>query len=432
MSQAVKCLVLSAFGLFLIAVPLAQAPSPTDGQSDRPSQAEIAATFRASVDLVTTDVIVRDSRGQFVSDLDVEDFEVLEDGVLQEIASLVLIHGGRAFNMQAPLAAPVQEGIILPTARPVNDVAGRIFVFFIDDLHFTFRDTARVRDLLKRMRKNLVHEGDMFGILSTGPSSLSVQLTYNLKVLDDAIERIAGDGLSPADIMLQQEGPNGPQELRYRAHVAFKTAYDLVRNLESVKDRRKALLYVSSGYDFNPFELTRLGKEREMMKNYLDDDFGNGIYNPFEEDNFRGRRDPGMQGRQFADTDLAMELVELTRAANRANATMYTIDPRGLTAGMDIDSEIEMADWNVYVRKTQDSLRTLAQLTGGIAIVNTNNFDDAFARIDAETSDYYVLGYYSTNPDPLRRTRQLKVNVNREDMDVRSRTSYSIALPDRQ
>ena len=91
-----------------------------------------------------------------------------------------------------------------------------------------------------------------------------------------------------------------------------------------------------------------------------------------------------------------------------------------------------MADWNVYVRKTQNSLRTLAQLTGGIAVVNTNNFNDAFARIDAETSDYYVLGYYSTNPDPLRRTRQLEVNVNREDMDVRSRTSYSIALPDRQ
>ena len=132
------------------------------------------------------------------------------------------------------------------------------------------------------MRKNLVHEGDMFGIVSTGPSSLSVQLTYNLKVLDDAIERIAGDGLRPADIMLQQEGPNGPQELRYRAHVAFKTAYDLVTNLETVRDRRKALLYMSSGYDFNPFELTRVGKERERLRNYLDDDYGNGIYNPFQ------------------------------------------------------------------------------------------------------------------------------------------------------
>ena len=39
------------------------------------------------------------------------------------------------------------------------------------------------------------------------------------------------------------------------------------------------------------------------------------------------------QGNEFADADLASELGELTRAANRANATIYTIDPRGLVGG---------------------------------------------------------------------------------------------------
>jgi VWFA-related protein len=319
----------------------------------------------------------------------------------------------------------------------MNDAAGRIFLFFVDDLHLTFRDTARTRDIFKRMSKNLLHEGDMFGVVTTGPSSLSIQLTYDRKVLDEAISRITGDGLKPSDILNQAAGPNGPQELRYRAHVAFKTAYELMRNLEKVHNRRKAVIYVSSGYNFNPFEVTRMRKDRERFGNtgQFDDPSGGSNSDP----NFGGgsshlnpfgnSRDPG-QGSQFADTDLYIELAELTRAANRANATMYTIDPRGLVAGADIDEDIEPYDWDVYVRKTQDSLRTLAELTGGIAVVNQNDFDKAIQRIDSETSDYYVLGYYSSNPDPLRRNRRIEVKANRDGADVWSRTSYSLPSPE--
>ena len=45
--------------------------------------------------------------------------------------------------------------------------------------------------------------------------------------------------------------------MRYRAHVAFSTAYDILKNLEQVHNRRKAFIYVSNGYDFNPFQKTR-------------------------------------------------------------------------------------------------------------------------------------------------------------------------------
>ena len=97
---------------------------------------------------------------------------------------------------------------------------------------------------------------------------------------------------------------------------------------------------------------------------------------------------------------------ELTRAANRANATIYTIDPRGLVGGPDLDEQVIRSSGTNYVRNSQDSLRVLADLTGGIAVVNQNDFDKALKRIDAETSDYYVLGYYSRNPDPTKRTRR--------------------------
>ena len=130
---------------------------------------------------------------------------------------------------------------------------------------------------------------------------------------------------------------------------------------------------------------------------------------------------------QFADADLARELSDLTRAANRANTSFYTIDPRGLIGGPDLDEKVDPVEWGNYVRKSQDSLRVIADETGGYAVVNQNDFDKALKRIDAETSDYYMLGYSSTNPDPMKRTRKIEVKlVNRPGVSVWSRTSYSL------
>jgi hypothetical protein len=68
----------------------------------------------------------------------------------------------------------------------------------------------------------------------------------------------------------------------------------------------------------------------------------------------------------------------------------------------------------------------LAEQTGGIAVVNQNDFNKALKKIDNETSDYYVIGYYSSNPDPLKRTRKLDVRVTRPNASVIARTSYSL------
>ena len=64
--------------------------------------------------------------------------------------------------------------------------------------------------------------------------------------------------------------------------------------------------------------------------------------------------------------------------------------------------------------------------------MNQNDFDKALKRIDAETSDYYMLGYYSNNPDPLKRTRMIDVKVKRKDVDVWSRKSYSLRTSPRR
>src|SRR5688572_18331605 len=165
-------------------------------------------TIQRSIELVRSDVIVRDNQGRFVPDLKKDDFVVAEDGVLQEIQTMVLANGGRIFNIAAPPPMAAPEGIILPQARPATDASGRIFLIFIDDLHLDFRNTGRIRDLLKKVATTLVHDGDMFGIVSTGPSSIAVDMTYDRTRLDEAIKKVSGAGLKPEDLM---EGPETSQ-----------------------------------------------------------------------------------------------------------------------------------------------------------------------------------------------------------------------------
>ena len=385
-------------------------------------------TFRADVTLITNDVIVRDESGRFVPDLLKEDFQIYEDGVQQEIASLVLIQGGRAFNLQMPAPAPVAEGIILPTARPRSDTAGRVLMLFVDDLHMEADSTPRIRALFKQIAETLVHEGDLFAMVSSGPSSIAIDLTYDRALLDAAIGKIMGNGMTPSDIIRGPQGSRGPSELFYRANVAVSTALDIIRALGGVQHRRKAIIYVSAGYDLNPFEQSRFDEANTFAGRFRLDDIetaqGRAPYvNPFmQQTNYA-----------FSDLDLANHLRRLTRAANRANATFYTIDPRGLVAGVDIgemEGLLDSRQWFDFVRKSQDSLRTLAEATGGFAVVNQNNFGAALRRIDAETSDYYVIGYYSNNSDESQWRRRLEIDVNRDDLDVWSRTGYELAEPE--
>ena len=406
-------------------------------------------TFSVQVEAVTQDLVVKDDKGVFVSDLTPADLEVYEDGVKQKIVSLHMISGGRVTNvLEAPPAA-APEGILLPPVRRTNDTSGRVFLFFVDDEQIVFDDTLRVRNLFKKMAKELVHEGDLFGIVSSGPSSIQVDMTYDRKRLDEAIEKMTGDGLKPIDIINAPSGTNGPSEVRYRAHVAFETMTDALTNLEKVHDRRKALVWVSEGYDFAPFQASRLGlldpnspfiqnqgaqtvNQINQTQNCLgaaDQQSCQSQYDPTNPVNNPDAADQ-KQAEVFADADLALELNDITRAANRANTTIYTVDPRGLVGPSDIGEPVDPTEWNDYIMKTQNTLRDLAEETGGLAVVNMNDYDKAFKRIDNDTSDYYVLGYYSSNPDQTHRTRRVQINVLRKGATVvQQRGEYTTKRP---
>jgi len=398
-------------GVLLMADTMAsQAPAP-------PPQ----PTFRSAVTLVTTDVIPRDDKGNFLPDLTKDDFTVLEDGVKQTLSSFSLVHGGRTFTSLEPEAPAAPEGIILPTVprRQAADSTGRVLLIFIDDLHFEAEYSPHVRRLVQTLVDTMIHDGDLTAVVSSGPSSIEIQPTYDRKLVAASVSKIRGSAMPITEMFKTIETSQGPGDIRQRAQVAFYAAYAIMSDLERVQNKRKAVLYISTGYDFDPFAESRAGHDRIQGGRFSEP---SRFFN--EEDNPYFRLPTAT-----ADIDLYKYMRELTLSANRANATIFTVDPRGLAGIVDAGQYLDQTEWRTYLQKTQSSLRYLAEQTGGFAVVNDNDFESAFKRIDAETSDYYILGYYSSNPDPLKRVRQLDVNVNRPNVTVQSRHEYSLKTP---
>ena len=406
----------------LAAAAAAQAPSQSIRPTDRPGAGDRGPTFRSGVTLVTMIVVPRDGNGLFLDDLTARDFVVVDEGEVRDVVSLVRVQGGRV-SEQLASGLRLQDGVLLPPPRPPDDLTGRLFIILVDDLHIPAVLTPRARVAFTEMAENLIHEGDQFAVVSTGPSSIALGVTTDHGLLRSTAERILGDGFDSNELI--QNFPPMPgytPELMVRAGVAFTTIRRVVESLEQVQHLRKVVVYFSSGYDLNPF----LAERRDYH--------GDGDADPWlrfrslarpERENGVTRGPDALEG----DRELALRIDELADAANRANAAFYTVDPRGLVPSRPGPGDFLLrgrSSFEAWNFTTQNSLRALAEQTGGRAIVNRNDFDDVFREIDAETSDYYILGFALTNPDPTVRTRRLLVRVRgRGAVDVQHRTHYT-------
>ena len=102
---------------------------------------------------------------------------------------------------------------------------------------------------------------------------------------------------------------------------------------------------------------------------------------------------------------------DLMDEANAGNASFYPVDPRGLPVfdnpiGPEPPPPINIDQ--AMLKERIESLRTLAENTDGIAVVNSNDLDKGLRRISDDLTSDYLLGYYSTNPKLDGRFRALK------------------------
>jgi hypothetical protein len=122
-------------------------------------------------------------------------------------------------------------------------------------------------------------------------------------------------------------------------------------------------------------------------------------------------------------------------AAQQANVNVYGIDPRGLSQfGELIDisarSDYPQLEYGTFrgalheLRLSQESLISLSEETGGLAVVNTGDVVGGLGRIVLDNSRYYVLGYYSDATKWSRKFLKIDVRVNRPGLMVRARRGF--------
>jgi len=118
----------------------------------------------------------------------------------------------------------------------------------------------------------------------------------------------------------------------------------------------------------------------------------------------------------------------LASRANSQGVAFYTIDAGGLRlqSGISADSQYSASFETIGVgtNNYQDSLRFLAEQTGGQAIVNTNNFHKGLDRFTADLFTYYSLGYTITTSGGDR-VHRIKVELpNHPKYKLRYRKRY--------
>ena len=363
--------------LVALAAPLvrAQQPPPTP-------------TFRAGVELVEIDATVTDGAGRVVTDLTAADFEVYEDGRRQEVAAVSLVNIP-AERLERPLfaGAPIE-----PDVQGNTGPEGRVYLFALDELQGD--QILRTRAFVRRFIDQYFSANDVAAVVwvGRGRASDTQDFTGNPRLLLNAIDRFQGGFSSePPPAPPAGAGPPPPPamaEASFDVRSRMRSLRTLSEFMASVRGRRKAMLYFSSGLGFDMFNVT---------------DYNGGVMNI-----------------ATADAHAAMT------AATRGNVAIYAIDPRGLSPdGALGDAEVALsAEARGTLRDSRRDLRTFSELTGGFAFTDQNNFDTAFARIVQENSTYYVIGFYSSNERRDGRYRRLEVRTRRPGLQVRSRRGY--------
>lgn len=416
--------------------PAAPAPSPPSDQAAQPPR------FRTEANYVRVDVYPTRG-GQPVQDLRAEEFEVLENGARQEIQAFEHIVISPAGPQSMRVEADSVAGGETMAASPRN----RVFVFFLDVPHVAVEGGHRIKEPLIHLMDRVLGPDDLVAVMT--PEMSAAQITFGRKtevIAEMLLEKWTWGmrhSILPMDSREKEyeicfpPGVAAQLIARRRERIVLDALHDLVRYLGGVREERKAILTVTEGWTlFRPdASVTALRDEEEVPgKDPVGVD-GQG----------KLRINPPPRGMEEVNTSSAvcnrerMHLAaidneeyfrQLLDAANRNNASFYPIDPRGLAV---FDYPIGPApppppgvDRRSLTTRIEN-LRTLAEGTDGLAVVNSNDLERGVRRIADDLTSYYLLGYYSSNAKLDGTFRRITVRVTRPGVDVRARRGYRAA-----
>lgn len=396
--------------------------------------------FRAGANLVRVDTYVS-VNGVALTDLRPEEVVVLEDDRPQKLESLELI-AARGPGSQATRSEPTTVAEMRDSAAD----AARLFTFFFDRPHVSVAGSYRANKPIAETLDKVIGPDDMIGIMT--PEMSPGAITYSRRTAN--VERMITDTwawgikdqvtqLSPRESGFEQcypvtryPGIAASMIARLREQQTLQALDGLVTRLDGLRPERKFVLLFTEGWALYQRD-ERLGGPLDGQAPRQDplgtDPLTGGIRRPGAPDPPSGLSQSfeacERERVMLAFIDHQVEFRQLLQRANRANVSFYPIDARGLIVfdqptRFDLPMDVD----NAWLRRRHDDLKMMAEQTDGVAVLDTGNIAGAMQKMFADVGSYYLATYYSSNPKLDGRFRRIRVEVKRENVEVRARPGY--------
>ena len=428
----------------------AQKPAPPAAPpaKSKPAPSPKAAADASFVDIVNVsvvnvDVYVTDKKGNSVTGLSKDDFELYENGNPVQITNFYSVTNGKATapSAAAPTtAAPGSAGVPPPVApagiappQSLDLDAGKLppdqrlrLVIYIDNYNLKPFDRNRVmRELRAFIGQKLAKDDELMLVTYDRELHTRRSFTSDPALIASAmleLEKISAQGVHDdsdhRDFLKKINDSQSVTEAESYAHTyAESTFNDLSFSIDALKKivdslagmpGRKAVVYVSDG-----------------LQLIAGQDLFYAVQNKY-----------GEQSSSMVTTleyDTSKRFNELTAQANANRITFYTIDAAGLRGyesntaenqgpGVPNPGFSQLID-SVRYSNLQSSLQIMAENTGGQVILNANVIAPQLDKIARDFNSYYSLGYAPTHYGDGRYYK-LKVKVKRKDATVRHRDGY--------
>jgi VWFA-related protein len=373
--------------------------------------------FRAATRLVQVSVVVHDGRGQPVADLKKEDFTLTEHGKPQEV---------RFFSM-ASATAPAAPRPSLPphvfSNQPTQNsgVPPSVTIVLIDLLNTSWSDQIYARKALLKFLEQIQPQ-DRIAIMALGSGRLTVLHDYTTDAASLVAKVARFKAQQSTELDASAVNPDSQQTLADLGLDSFADA-----------DQRTADFY-TSGRVVNTLQaleaiaqhLTSLPGRKNLI--WLSGGFPLTI----------GFDEMPAIGSTRDQRTFTSEMDAAIRALNDSGVAVYPVDARGLMTIPGFDASTrgsasargpQPGSRLAPIIANQETMRELADRTGGRAAYNTNDLARAIRQAVDDSLVTYTLGYYSSDEAQDGKFRDIKVKVNRPHVDVRYRKGYFAFKP---
>ncbi len=400
---------------------------PTYGQQrQQPEQPRLVENI--DVRVINIDVVVTDRKGNPVTGLKKDDFAIFENGVPKAISNFYAVEGSRPVAVEGEPEVPAAPAATAKPARAddVPDQLKRRIIFYVDNLSLAPFNRNRVFAQMKDFVKTVMRPGDE-AMVATFNRSMKVRVAFTRDPVQvqQQLDILAGESAMGGTNYSERKDIEGrirdarsyDEALATARTYASSVEHDLRQSASSLNalmstlagvEGKKILVLTTEGFPLQPGrEVFQYIEEMSREKNWQ----ASGTL---------------LEGMTYDSTSL---IQSIAKTANANGITMYAIHAAGLTGGSEFSAEhssptpvsVSMAAQS----NTTDSVRLMADMTGGLASVQTNNFADAFRKIQRDLDSYYSLGYRaSTERVDRQRYVDVRLKNNPNKYIVRSRQTF--------